>query len=639
MFENKKMKTNVFKVLVYVGLLMSSFIIAKAKEIRNINLIVSKKINKDVAKALKNLRKERPRLIMTKEMFAERKELLKTDKNMQFYFATIKKDADKILKQPVLVYKKRDGIRLLKVSREMLRRIYLLGIVWQMTGDEKYAQCARKNLLKVVTFPNWNPSHFLDTAEMSNAVGVGYDWFYDYLNNNDRKKIREGLINLGLTPDPKFSVTRTNNWNVVCNGGLSIGALAVADTNPEYAQKILARAVASMPNCLVHFAPDGGWFEGPSYWGYTARYFAMSMAAMDTSLGTDFNLTKLAGLDKAAEFPVYTSDDQGNYFRFADSGSGSKRSDTGAIFWFATKYNKLSLAKNENKFAHKFGAKQYHFLWYNPKMKNAVTPLAKDKLFKGEVPVAIFRNSKIKGNDIWVAAKAGENGLPHGHLDVGNFELTMNDVRWVVDMGSDNYNLPGYWDSEVGGQRWSYPRLTAQAHNVPIINGKGQIENASATVEKFVSKENYGFWVINMSKLYAGNNVIKRGVALFNNRREVKIKDEFKMAKTSKISWGFMTEAQVIINKKNVTLIDKVSKKELLVNFNSNADILEIKISKIPYKAPARSTDNYTRVEVIFTAEANKNTFINADFMNPVMRSLSYVDKSLGGFKPLNCWE
>ncbi len=639
MLRNKKMKTNVVKALACVGLLISPFMIANAKEIRNVNVIVSNKIDEDVTKALKNLRKEHPRLIMTKEMFAERKELLKTDKNLQFYFNSIKKSADKILKKPVLIYKKRDGIRLLKVSREMLRRIYNLGIVWQMTGDEKYAQCARKNLIAVVDFPNWNPNHFLDVAEMTNAVGVGYDWFYDYLNNDDREKIRKRLIVLGLTPGPKFSVIRTNNWNIVCNGGLSIGALAVADTNPEYAQKILTRAVRNMPNCLAHFAPDGGWFEGPSYWGYTARYFAMSMAAMETALGTDFNLTKLEGLNKAAEFPVYTSDNRGHYFRFADSGSDSKRSDTGTIFWFATKYNKFSLAQNEDKFAHKYGANQYHFLWYNPKMNNISKKLDKDKLFKGDVPVAIFRNDKSQGNDIWIAAKAGTNGLPHGHLDVGSFELTMNDIRWVVDMGSDNYNLSGYWDGVVGGKRWSYPRLTAQSHNVPIINGKGQIENASSTVEKFVSKKNYGFWIINMSKLYAGNNTIKRAVAIFNCRREVMVKDEFKMAKTSEISWGFMTEAQVKINKNSVTLIDKVSKKELLVYFGSNADILKIKTSKIPYKAPAKSTDDYTRVEVIFTAEAHKNTFFNANFRNPVMDHLSFFDKSLGSFKSLDCWK
>ena len=290
--------------------------------------------------------------------------------------------------------------------------------------------------------------------------------------------------------------------------------------------------------------------------------------------------------------------------------------EPGSIFWIANKNNKLALAKNEEKKKKKFGAKQYHFLWYNPKMEKQKLTLDKDKLFKGEVPVAVFTNQKNEPNDIWIAAKAGTNGLPHGHLDVGNFELTLNGVRWILDMGSDNYNLPGYWHGEVGGKRWSYPRLTTESHNVPMIDGKGQIENASASVEKFVSKKTYGFWILDMSKLYAGNNTIKRGVAIFDNRDQGMIRDEFKMAKDSAIEWSFMTKANVTIKEKAVELYDKKSKKTLTVKFKSNATKIKINTDKIPYEEPAKSTDGYTKVTVTFVAKAHELTYINAKFAN-----------------------
>ena len=633
------MKSNFFKILLSVALIFVFLGQIDAAEMRNKKIYVTSGVKNRVKRALKYLRKGHPRLIMTKEMFAERKKLLKTDKNLQFYYSQIKKNADEILKQPMLAYNLHDGVRLLRVSRKMLHRIYTLGIVWKMTGDKKYAECARKNLLTVVAYPDWNPRHFLDTAEMTNAVGVGFDWFYDYLAKNDRDRIRNGLIKLGLTPDPREAVTRTNNWNVVCNGGLSIGALAIADTNPEYVEKILSRAIVSMPNCLKHYAPDGGWFEGPSYWGYTARYLAMCLSAMETAVGTDFGLSKLPGLDKAAEFPVYTSDDYGCYFRFADSGDGSRRGDTGSIFWFANRYNKLYLAKNEDKFAKKFGARAYHFIWYNPKMQNQKLMLDKDKLFMGEVPVAVFSNQKKEPNDIWIAAKAGTNGLPHGHLDVGNFELTINGVRWIADMGSDNYNLPGYWRGEVGGKRWSYPRLASGAHNVPVISGKGQIENASATVEKFVSKANYGFWILDMSKLYAGNNIIKRGIGICNARDEGHVRDEFYMDKDTKIKWGFMTKAEVTVRGNTVFLFDKKSRKKLLLFFNTNAPFFRIYASTIPYQEPAKSTDDYTRVQILFTAKAKKNTFLFLRFANIIsFRKATFSSDGLVG-ENLNEWK
>ncbi|UDQ96624.1 heparinase II/III family protein [Lentisphaerota bacterium WC36G] len=615
------MRLQLLGAMVVCGLIAStSTLEVNAKEnshkINKMTKIQHENLKHEISEALKNMRTEHPRLIMTDEMFAERKKLLKTDENMQFYYATIKKQADKILEKPLLKHHLRDGIRMLGVSRDMMDRVYKLGIVWKMTGDDKYAECARKNLLSVVAFKDWNPRHFLDTAEMSNAVGVGYDWFYHYLSEDDRDIIRKGLIKNGLTPNPKFAVVRTNNWNVVCNGGLIIGALAIADTNPEFAQKIIERAVKNMPNCLAHFAPDGGWFEGPGYWGYTARYFAMSMAAMETSIGTDFGLTKLPGLAMAAEFPVYSSDNEGRYFRFADVGKKGSRGGTGPIFWFANKYNNLALAQNEDKFARIFGAKQYHFLWYNPKMNNRSLVLEKDKLFRGDVPTAIFTNLKKQPQDIWIAAKAGTNGLAHGHLDVGSFEVTINGVRWLADMGADFYNLPGYWEGEVGGRRWSYPRIATEAHNVPMINDKDQVQNASATVEKFVSKEDYAFWTLNMTKLYSDAKSVKRGIALYDKRNDVLIRDEFILKKKSNIKWTLITGKNVEVNKNKVILTDTKTNKKLLIVFNSNAKSFKVVTNKVPYTEPAHPTDKFTRIQIIFDVPSDTLVYFDAKFAN-----------------------
>ena len=87
----------------------------------------------------------------------------------------------RVSQRPPLVYRK-IGPRLLSVSRDCLGRIYALALAYRWTGDEKYAAKAKENLLQVCAFQDWNPSHFLDTAEMSHAVGVGYDWLYGYLD-------------------------------------------------------------------------------------------------------------------------------------------------------------------------------------------------------------------------------------------------------------------------------------------------------------------------------------------------------------------------------------------------------------------------------------------------------------------------
>ncbi|MGE5294860.1 MAG: heparinase, partial [Solirubrobacterales bacterium] len=168
------------------------------------------------------------------------------------------KDANDCLTLPPLVHKL-EGPRLLSVSRDCLRRIYSLAMAYRWTGQERYAAKAKENLLEVCDFNDWNPSHFLDTAEMSHAVGVGYDWLFEYLDPQTRDKIREALIEKGLKPGLEvydkdgWWVKSEHNWNQVCNGGMIIGALAIAETDPSYAERIIPAAVKSLPLAIKSY--------------------------------------------------------------------------------------------------------------------------------------------------------------------------------------------------------------------------------------------------------------------------------------------------------------------------------------------------------------------------------------------------
>ena len=60
------------------------------------------------------------------------------------------------------------------------------------------------------------------------------------------------------------------NWNVVCNGGVTIAALALADV-PRYAdtaRRALKYAAQGIPLAVSGYGPagNGAWPEGPGYW-------------------------------------------------------------------------------------------------------------------------------------------------------------------------------------------------------------------------------------------------------------------------------------------------------------------------------------------------------------------------------------
>ena len=132
------------------------------------------------------------------------------------------------------------GRRLLRTSQEYLRRVFYLSYAYRMTGDEKYLQNAEKEMLMASGFIDWNPTHFLDVAEMTMALAIGYDWLFSELSDDSKNIIREAIVHKGLQPsfneDYNGFLRKENNWNQVCNAGMTYGALAVQEDYPELAQ-------------------------------------------------------------------------------------------------------------------------------------------------------------------------------------------------------------------------------------------------------------------------------------------------------------------------------------------------------------------------------------------------------------------
>jgi hypothetical protein len=238
---------------------------------------------------LSTLDQGHPRLMLKDADLASLKASSGNDPALQKCWRDVRAQAEACLKKPPLAYRK-IGPRLLAVSRDCLNRIYALGMAYRWTGDPKYAAQARENLLEVCAFADWNPSHFLDVAEMSHAVGVGYDWLYACLDPPTRETIKHALIEKGLKPGLDVYEkggwwTKSEfNWNQVCNGGLIVGALAIAESDPNYARQIVPAAIRSLPLALASYGPDGAWGEGPGYWSYATHYTAYGLTGFGRHL-------------------------------------------------------------------------------------------------------------------------------------------------------------------------------------------------------------------------------------------------------------------------------------------------------------------------------------------------------------------
>ena len=122
-----------------------------------------------------------PRILLFSGEEAVIKQSIATQPTWRKMHEAILQSSDNLINKPP-IERIQIGRRLLDKSREALRRIFQLSYSWRMIGDEKYFVRAEREMLAISAFTDWNPSHFLDVAEMTMAMSIGYDWLYPKLS-------------------------------------------------------------------------------------------------------------------------------------------------------------------------------------------------------------------------------------------------------------------------------------------------------------------------------------------------------------------------------------------------------------------------------------------------------------------------
>lgn len=501
-----------------------------------------------------------PRLFLNRDAEAALKQRIASDPVLQSIQASIVAEADRQLKsQPVervLI-----GRRLLDKSRTALSRVLHLGVAWRLTGETAYLARARAELVAVAGFSDWNPSHFLDVAEMTTAVAIGYDWLYAELDAPTRTLLRTAIIEKGLKPSlTSNSWTRTNNnWNQVCNAGMAIGALAVAENARDLSADLITRAIETVPLAMHEYAPDGAYPEGPGYWGYGTTFNVLLISALESTLGSDFGLSAQPGFLATADYYLHVAGPSGYYFNYSDAGRGGQGVSP-AMSWFAAKRQQPYLLWNEwNALEARNAARgrgrgrdrtdPMLLLWIAPQQAKPTAPQALSWSGGGPNPVA-FHRSGWDGNASFVAIKGGSASVNHAHMDVGTFVMDADGLRWADGLGMQDYNSLEskgikLWGNTQDSERWNVFRLGTSSHNVLQVDGQQQRVAGHAPI--VLTKD--GRTVVDLTDIYSGQLArARRGVALQPDRT-VRVQDEFTtLDRASQVRWAMVTRADVTID-------------------------------------------------------------------------------------------
>jgi hypothetical protein len=533
-----------------------------------------------VVKTITNI--PHPRILLLKPEEVQIQQSVAANATWKKMHEAILKECDNILVLPP-IERIQIGRRLLDKSREALRRIFQLSYAWRMTDEQKYFDRCEKEMLAIAKFSDWNPSHFLDVAEMTMAVSIGYDWLFPKLSDESRKIIRDAIVYKGIYPslDPKYNSWQNvvNNWNQVCNAGMTYGALAVSEDHPELSKIIIDRALNTIHLPMDEYKPEGAYPEGYGYWGYGTSFNVMFLSAIETVLKSDFGLNKTPGFLQTAGFLQNMTGVIGPCFNWGDSGMGGGLNP--AMFWLAQKNNDPSQLWVEKKYLERDDYSSFTrdrllpaiMIWGKDlPLEKVAEPRVKAWKGQGANPVALMRTSWTDPKAIYVGFKAGSPSVNHGHMDVGSFIMESDGVRWASDFGAQDYeSLESKGIALFGrtqdAQRWTVFRLTNRVHNTLTIDDQLQLVKGYAKIDQFSDNPDLMYAVSDISSVYENQLAsAKRGVAIVNQKFVV-VRDELLAPnKPVTVRWTMLTSATPKLGKNSISLTKDGKTLNLKVN-------------------------------------------------------------------------
>ena len=454
-------------------------------------------IEKSIRKNLKH-----PYLYFTEDQKPEILERIKNDPEDKSIMARLLAEANLLMYTPVEMQAPvepknprywSDGKAIRYVS-QYRHAAQTLAFVYQMTGDEKYAQKAYEFTdalcdlhswtYRAHEFPiiysrvwPWNVdddqvvfSYDIRTGDMASELGAVYDWLYPALSKRQRDRIRGALLEKAIT------LVRGNyeyhwwassyrcNWCGICLSGLGVSSLALLTEDPRLVDAV-AETYNRMNKMFDEIGVDGGWQEGRGYWAYGMRACIFFMESIRYITDGKYDLYKHTRIQSnPASFALYGLT---GYF-----GDG-----TGAVVGSTHLLNRLTDETKDGEAAwyreNMLGAgnSMFDIIWPRSSVK-PVEPEQKSRHFR-TIDWVVMRSDFQNPETVTVAAKAGFNDDPHhGHLDIGTFILNWRDQAYITDLGSGKYFYDEKYFDEV---RWEYPQASSAGHNVVFVNGELQI--------------------------------------------------------------------------------------------------------------------------------------------------------------------
>ena len=340
---------------------------------------------------------------------------------------------------------------------------------WQyyFKGDEEAGARAKKALLKFCGFTMWNRSWmeahgrhiYFPVGYMTRRVAIAYDLLYPILTEEERKAVRDGIMNNAIKPFYRDMVemnrmpSSLSNHIAVIVAGLGLAATTIYgdDADNPYLEPYLSGIMTKMKDFMDKtYMPGGSYGEPYTYQAMASRDLTETLFAFERNFGVDF--TTETDIKDAWIYPLYVTDPIGLYQDFGDVSHWYGMTQT-HMQWLTYRMRNPWTYAYMKPFYEKGGGGYTGYIWYT----DGIEPR-----YRSELPTS--RLFDLKGNMVmrsgWddessiMIFKCGPNSN-HYHLDQGTFVIMTNGSELLSDAGhSSNYyaNLyyPCYYTQPIG---------------------------------------------------------------------------------------------------------------------------------------------------------------------------------------------
>lgn len=454
-----------------------------------------------------------PRLLLQNDGFLEIRRHADSELG-RLLAAKIRNDAAQLLAlAPPAADWRDDSLRMLSRSRQTLYRLNTLLVAWILTGEDRYALRATAELTAACHYPDWNPPHFLDVAELALGVALAYDWLYEDLSPEVRRLAERSLLEKALAPswlEPGNTFRQMgfgdwlhdpgNNRYLINQTALIAAAIAIRDVYPDQTRRVLERAVAGLPQSLrMNFCTKGSYPESGMYWGYACSFLALAIHELRQAFASDFGLADVPGVRQTLDFIRAVKGTSGLFFNYGDGFSHMNDDKPFAIVALAQVLGRRDMIDDD---VHRF-FQQYCAMTALPPSLRQSWGIRKDHgipaartiplllLFdlhratgstsgRGPLsyrsgddsiyPVASMRSGWDR-QAIFFAIGFGPSLRSHGHSDCGSFVCDIGALRLFRDNGSEDYAAR---DAHAAAANDAAPlfRVSHLGHNQLLLNDK-----------------------------------------------------------------------------------------------------------------------------------------------------------------------